>query len=1336
MKPRKRSEKTANYPRISLMLLVSFWLVLTAPQIGMAGDKNVFLVPVPEDSVSWYEFAYLAAIPASQKISGDKPSVIAMDASEVISEEIQDYLDRYSPESIYILGNSSSPDPDIIAESAQQMAYTLAGMFWVTVDRIVLCDDQDYENALVASGVAGRLQVPLFYFDQSGGLSAESLTVIGNLSPTSALLLGDNSTVVTQLSGEGVSTTLLADAYDSLQWMVNNNLPVDYFAYANPDDRDMSGIIVKKQSIAAPLLAVGREGAVIPFGFETRWNIPFYHSGQTTTRPSGAPSGDKWLTGSMTPVTSTYDFIITVDVDAEENENWIYCNIDFNNDGDYGDPGEGPFVEAGNEVEFDGTWFQMVMGLEGRHNDPGDIKLKYPCASDMVDELSSYFAVMAGQPEHLCIVGLFDVIPFGTNKYWGGGIDCGVNDGDISNVDDDVWYELATGRVFGENMSFGTLLAARSVTYDDLVSPEWADKSLLMGGGSLNFTRFCGKYLENVGFEPAHEIDREFGHENLPYMQNRSAISHSWHSLEVSWGWGPNYFDPALEKPNLDNIFLAPCVADSGGCLVAGIDLDYYSWDRIIAPKFLRRGAVAYIGSTRTASNGYETPKTAMWNALAAGKTLGQAWKQAQNTHKYTVEAGMGGSDEGNIFAFYGDPGLRMYLPSEPIVEPAHLEQSGSILTAVAPPFTVDTYEDTYTFYGPGTYTEGWSEANYLAKWTTDAQITNLTELVQCPGSLGWPGSNDWFIDEHWDGTRSIYWRVRFLDQASDYSPAITAQLDEISYQVTGVTPGDINLDGKVDLADFSRLAQEWMSTNCQSSQWCQGADIDESGQVGLTDLTVIADHWLNNTFTDQTGLPRVINLVAGNITSYAATLNGQVIYNGGDDPTVDIYWGAGDGGTTPGIWDHQINLGTQGVGTFYADISGLDQDTTYYSRCYASNSFGSDWANTTAKFTVEPFPPVPVIESQSTDWHYRKGTSQPPSDWREIGFTEDGTWLIGQTSIGFGDGDDNTFLDDMQYNYTTVYLRHAFEIGPGEGIPDTLTLRIYVDDGCIISINGQEVDRIRVSDGDKSYNDVGQWTGDAQWEESELTNASAYLTVGTNILAIHALNTSLDSSDFSIDVELSRPPLSMEEYLEGHWELDESSGTVASDSVGGHDGTLMGDPTWRPSDGQIGGALEFDGDGDYVEVAGYKGISGSNARTVTAWVKVESNGSGLSIVRWGTMGINGGLWSNVINADGNLRAAVIGGSVVGDTVIDDDTWHHVAIVLPDKENVKVEDILLYVDGEQEDTTATNGDQTIDTAIGMDVLISLDGSDGLLDDVRIYNYMLRKDDIQALANTD
>jgi len=204
---------------------------------------------------------------------------------------------------------------------------------------------------------------------------------------------------------------------------------------------------------------------------------------------------------------------------------------------------------------------------------------------------------------------------------------------------------------------------------------------------------------------------------------------------------------------------------------------------------------------------------------------------------------------------------------------------------------------------------------------------------------------------------------------------------------------------------------------------------------------------------------------------------------------------------------------------------------------------------------------------------------------------------------------------------------------------------------------------------------------------------------------------------------------------LQVYWKLDESSGTVADDSgFYSRDGTLNGDPTWQPSGGEICGALEFDGDGDYVEIEGYKGVTGANPRTVAAWVRVEPNASTLSIVRWGTLEAAGVLWSNVINADGKLRAAVINGYIVGNTAIDDDTWHHVAIVLPDKEGVKVEDILLYVDGEQEDTTATYGTQTIDTAVGMDVLISHDGSfDGRLDDVRIYDRALSNADIRDLA---
>ena len=53
---------------------------------------------------------------------------------------------------------------------------------------------------------------------------------------------------------------------------------------------------------------------------------------------------------------------------------------------------------------------------------------------------------------------------------------------------------------------------------------------------------------------------------------------------------------------------------------------------------------------------------------------------------------------------------------------------------------------------------------------------------------------------------------------------------------------------------------------------------------------------------------------------------------------------------------------------------------------------------------------------------------------------------------------------------------------------------------------------------------------------------------------------------------------------LVGLWRFDETSGTIAHDGSGnGHDGTLIGNPKWTA--GRIGGALDFDGSDDLVEL-------------------------------------------------------------------------------------------------------------------------------------------------------
>ncbi len=71
-------------------------------------------------------------------------------------------------------------------------------------------------------------------------------------------------------------------------------------------------------------------------------------------------------------------------------------------------------------------------------------------------------------------------------------------------------------------------------------------------------------------------------------------------------------------------------------------------------------------------------------------------------------------------------------------------------------------------------------------------------------------------------------------------------------------------------------------------------------------------------------------------------------------------------------------------------------------------------------------------------------------------------------------------------------------------------------------------------------------------------------------------------------------------------WKFDAGSGTTAPDWSGhGNHGTIQGDPQWVA--GQVGGALDFGGDGDHVidpDGAGY--LNGLNALTVCIWIKSD----------------------------------------------------------------------------------------------------------------------------------
>ena len=76
---------------------------------------------------------------------------------------------------------------------------------------------------------------------------------------------------------------------------------------------------------------------------------------------------------------------------------------------------------------------------------------------------------------------------------------------------------------------------------------------------------------------------------------------------------------------------------------------------------------------------------------------------------------------------------------------------------------------------------------------------------------------------------------------------------------------------------------------------------------------------------------------------------------------------------------------------------------------------------------------------------------------------------------------------------------------------------------------------------------------------------------------------------------------------LRAYWPMDEGTGVLAGDVIGGHDGSLVGGASWV--DGLFGKAIRFDGTTGFVSTQATGadlGIDGKKSRTISFWTYVE----------------------------------------------------------------------------------------------------------------------------------
>jgi hypothetical protein len=201
---------------------------------------------------------------------------------------------------------------------------------------------------------------------------------------------------------------------------------------------------------------------------------------------------------------------------------------------------------------------------------------------------------------------------------------------------------------------------------------------------------------------------------------------------------------------------------------------------------------------------------------------------------------------------------------------------------------------------------------------------------------------------------------------------------------------------------------------------------------------------------------------------------------------------------------------------------------------------------------------------------------------------------------------------------------------------------------------------------------------------------------------------------------------------LAGWWKFNEASGKTTPDSSKhGRNGTLKEELSFDKDSvkGRTGKALKFDDNG-HVEITKYKGVTGTHARTVAAWIKTENDGG--EIISWGADDF--GKMFTFCFIRGRIGIRPNGGYYYMNEQTDDDKWHHVVVVVKEAELPNLhDDVVLYRDGiiaEVHDIGLLDL-WPVDTGNDLDVRIGR-GFEGLIDDVRIYDRVLSDEEVLAL----
>ena len=417
--------------------------------------------------------------------------------------------------------------------------------------------------------------------------------------------------------------------------------------------------------------------------------------------------------------------------------------------------------------------------------------------------------------------------------------------------------------------------------------------------------------------------------------------------------------------------------------------------------------------------------------------------------------------------------------------------------------------------FRPGMHTITWSATDAAGNLAQAVQTIEILPLVQV-SSKGRIAEGQTYV-----------WSVSLNGNATSYPVDVPFTLsgtasDESDYTVSGMA-GSTTLIARDStwryLDDGSDQGTSWREANFDDSGWSTGAAEFGFGDGGETTVLTsghttyyFRHHFSVADATSVEGLKLSIVRDDGAVVY----LNGTEIYRTNmpdGEITSSTFAPSAIGGAAESTYE-----------TVELSADQLQDGQNVLAVEVHQNSPTSSDVSFNLGLEIGDAPGANDLVSAGATWRYLDDGSDQGSAWRESDF-DDSSWSSGAAELGFGDGDETTVIAS---GHITYYFRYHFSVDMPESIA-SLTLSLKRDDGAVVYLNGTEVARDNMAEGDVTYTTTSTGAADDGNNFHDFTVASSHLEEGNNVLAVQVHQVSATSSDLSFDLKLVKIPAAAE---------------------------------------------------------------------------------------------------------------------------------------------------------------------------------------------------------------